>query len=113
MFSDSTINRTEVIITWEVLMDNEAIQVYGAKRWGDFFRVEMILDNHQIKYQWIDSEYDEKDRAFVSQVNDGCIVIPTILFNNGSILVEPTNIQLRSKLGLELSKSKWLKRHSL
>jgi hypothetical protein len=34
MFSDSTINGTETIITGEVLMDNKAIQVYGTKWCG-------------------------------------------------------------------------------
>ena len=87
-------------------MDNEAIKVYGAKRCGDCFQVKMILDNHHIKYQWIDIEHDENARAFVSQINDGCIVAPTIEFNDGSVLVEPTNIQLRNKFGLEPSKPK-------
>ena len=85
-------------------MDNEAIKVYGAKWFSDCFRAKMILDNHHIKYQWIDIGHDENARAIVSQVNDGCIVVPTILFNDGSVLVEPTNLQLRSKLGLETSK---------
>jgi len=87
-------------------MDNEAIKVYSSKWCGDCFWVKMILDNHHIKYQWTDIEHDENARAFFSLVNDGCIVVPTILFNDGSVFVEPTNLQLRSKLGLETSKSK-------
>ena len=106
MFSDSTINGTETIITREVPMDNEAIRVYGAKWYGDCFREKIIPGNHQINYQWIDIEHDKIAKAFVSQANDGCIVIPTILFNDGSVLVDPTSLQLRRKLGLETGKPK-------
>jgi NifU-like protein involved in Fe-S cluster formation len=62
MFSDSTINRTETIITGEVLMDNEAIQVYGSKWCGDCFRAKMILDNHHTNHVVIDIEQDENAR---------------------------------------------------
>ncbi len=103
MFSDSTINWTETIITGEILMDTEAIQVYGAKWCGVCFRVRMILDHQHINPLVIDIEHGENAKAFVSQ---GCVVVPTNLFNDGSVLVEPTNLQPRSKLGLKTSKSK-------
>ena len=48
-------------------------------------------------------------QTFVSQVIDRCIDVPALLFNDGSVLVEPTNLLLRSKLGLKTSKSKWMK----
>ena len=40
-------------------MDNEAIQVYGAKWCGDCFRAKMILDHHHINPLVIDIEHDE------------------------------------------------------
>lgn len=100
------INKTEPIITKEYLIDNDTIKVYGANWCGDCFRAKMILDNHQINYLWIAIDHDENTRAFVNRVNDGCIVVPTILFNDGSVLVEPTSLQLRRKSGLETSKPK-------
>ncbi len=84
-------------------MDNEAIQVYGAKWCGDCFRAKMILDHHHINPLMIDIEHDENAKAFVSQ---GCVVVPTILFNDGSVLVEPTSLQPRRKFGLKTSKPK-------
>lgn len=35
--------------------------------------------------------------------NDGKDVIPTIVFDDGSVLVEPTNAELAKKLGLQTS----------
>ena len=34
-------------------------------------------------------------------VNDGKQIIPTIIFEDGSILVEPTNAELAAKLGIQ------------
>ncbi len=38
--------------------------------------------------------------ASVQQANNGRQIIPTILFEDGSILVEPSNAELASKLGI-------------
>ena len=39
--------------------------------------------------------------AFIEKINEGKRIIPTILFPDGSILVEPSNAQLAQKLGLK------------
>lgn len=38
--------------------------------------------------------------AYVEKANKGKRFIPTIVFQNGSILVEPANAELSTKLGL-------------
>jgi mycoredoxin len=85
----------------ERLMDDNLIRIFGANWCGDCFRAKMIFDHHQINYQWIDIDRDKIARDFVSQVNNGEIVIPTIVFQDGTILIEPSNQILRTKLGLE------------
>lgn len=39
--------------------------------------------------------------AYVEKVNNGMRIIPTIVFPDGSILVEPSNAELAKKLGLQ------------
>ncbi|MCH7746366.1 MAG: FAD-dependent oxidoreductase, partial [Chloroflexi bacterium] len=43
---------------------------------------------------------DEEGRNRVQQLNDGKQIIPTIVFEDGSILVEPSNAELAAKLGI-------------
>jgi mycoredoxin len=82
-------------------MESEAIIVYGSRWCGDCFRAKWILDKNHINYQWIDVYKDIKAKEFVSRVNDGNIVVPTIVFQDGTILSEPSTQQLKIKLGLD------------
>ena len=60
-----------------------------------------VLDNYQIKYQWVDIDQESGTRKLLIRVNNGKIIIPTLVFLNGSILAEPTNQQQQLKLGLD------------
>ena len=60
-----------------------------------------VLDNYQIQYQWVDIDQESGTRKLLIQVNNGKIIIPTLVFLNGSILAEPTNQQQQLKLGLD------------
>lgn len=78
----------------------EVIQVYGAHWCPDCRRSKRFLGEQQIPYDWIDIEKNEEARHYVEEVNDGKRIIPTIVFPDGSILVEPSNAELAQKLGL-------------
>jgi len=74
--------------------------MYGATWCPDCRRAKQFLTAQRIPYQWIDIEGDPDAAAYVQQVNNGKQIIPTILFADGSILVEPTNAELAAKLGI-------------
>jgi thioredoxin reductase (NADPH) len=76
------------------------ITVYGSSWCSDCKRAKRFLGDQQVEYQWVDVEQDEKARLFVEEHNDGKTIIPTIVFDDGTILVEPSNAQLAQKLGL-------------
>jgi mycoredoxin len=57
-----------------------------------------MLVKNAIQYDWIDIANDEKARAYVEQVNRGNRSVPTIVFPDGSVLVEPSNVELEKKL---------------
>ncbi len=82
-------------------MAEQQIKMYGALWCGDTRRAKQFLDDHHIPYEWHDVDEDEKARAYVEQVNSGKRSVPTIVFPDGSILVEPSNARLAQKLGLE------------
>ncbi len=82
------------------------IAVFGAPWCPDCKQAKQFLGEQRISYDWIDIDLDESGRDYVRQVNDGKQIIPTIVFEDGSILVEPTNAELALKLGLNLTASR-------
>lgn len=56
-------------------------------------------DERQTPYRWVDIDRDRAGEKFVIQTNRGNRSIPTIVFPDGSILVEPSNAELSAKLG--------------
>ena len=78
-----------------------AIKVYGAPWCPDCQRAKKFLGEQKVTYDWIDIESDEEGRRIVQEKNNGKQIIPTIFFEDGSILVEPTNAELAQKLGIQ------------
>ncbi len=78
-----------------------SIIVYGATWCPDCKRAKQFLGEQRVQYQNIDIDEDPASIAFVEKINSGKRIIPTIVFPDGSILVEPTNAQLAQKLGLK------------
>ena len=77
------------------------ITLYGAPWCPDCRRSKQFLGEHRIGYQWVDVDMDPDGVRRIEELNNGKHSIPVILFADGSILVEPTNAELASKLGLQ------------
>jgi mycoredoxin len=56
------------------------------------------LDRFNISYKRIDIDRNPEAARFVTQTNRGNRSVPTIVFPDGSILVEPSRDDLVSKL---------------
>lgn len=74
--------------------------VYGTTWCPDCKRAKRFLAEHRIQYAWIDVEQDARAMKRIEEINDGKQIIPTILFEDGSVLVEPSNAELATKLGI-------------
>ncbi len=77
------------------------IKLYGTNWCSDCKRSKKFLGEQRIRYDYINIEEDQEDQAFVQKVQNGGLTIPTIVFDDGSILIEPSNAELATKLGLE------------
>lgn len=75
----------------------EQICVYGTGWCPDTARSRKCLDKLGIKYTWHDIDKDKDACAFVEKVNQGNRSVPTILFPDGSIIVEPSDAELEKK----------------
>ena len=82
------------------MAEQQMIKMYGAPWCPDCKRAKQFFAEHRVPYQWFDIDQDEEARAYVQRVNKGKSIIPTLLFPDGSILVEPSNAQLADKLGI-------------
>jgi thioredoxin reductase (NADPH) len=81
-------------------MIDPKVTVYGAYWCPDCRRAKQFLGEQFIPYRWVDIEQDKEGEGYVLQKNDGRRIIPTIVFQDDSFLVEPTNAELARKLGL-------------
>jgi mycoredoxin len=74
------------------------IKVYGTSWCPDCVRAKNVLAKLKVEYDWIDISNDPEARAVVEKVNKGLRSVPTIVFSDGSVLVEPSNADLEKKL---------------
>lgn len=77
------------------------ISVYSTNWCPDCKRAKKFLAEHRIQYVNIDIEAVAEGISFVESINNGMRIIPTIIFPDGEVLVEPSNAQLAQKLGLQ------------
>jgi mycoredoxin len=76
----------------------EKIKMYATTRCGDCRRAKRWFDAQGIPYDYINIEEDEEAAEFVVRVNHGMQSVPTILFPDGSVLVEPSTRELAAKI---------------
>ncbi|HEX9035488.1 MAG TPA: FAD-dependent oxidoreductase [Ktedonobacterales bacterium] len=81
-------------------MSITSLTVYGATWCSDCKRAKKFLGEQRIHYDWVDIERDTSGQELVERLNQGKRIIPTIVFGDGSFLVEPTNAELAAKLEL-------------
>ncbi len=82
------------------------LTVYGAYWCPDCRRSKKFLGENFIPFNWVDIEEDKEGEAFVITKNGGKRIIPTIVFEDGSSLVEPSNAELAKKLNLKTEAKK-------
>ena len=84
----------------------ETIRMYGAAWCPDCRRAKTFFGEQRVHYEYIDIEQFPDAVADVERINNGMRSIPTILFPDGSILVEPSDDELATKLNLHLEASR-------
>ena len=76
------------------------VKVYGAPWCPDCRRSKQFLGELRVPYEWIDVDQVPEELEYVKEVNRGKQIIPTIVFEDGSFLAEPSNAELALKLGI-------------
>ena len=82
----------------------DTIIMYTTSWCSDCHRAKYLLNEYGIEFINIDVEENPEGLAFVKEVNHGNRVVPTIVFPDDSILVEPSNAVLAEKVGIVLER---------
>ncbi len=78
------------------------VKVYGAPWCPDCRRSKQFLGEQRVAYDWIDIDAEPEGLRYVEELQGGGRTIPTIVFADGSHLLEPSNDELAERLGLSL-----------
>ena len=77
----------------------EMITMYGTGWCPDCRRSKRWLEENKVAFVYVDIDADADGAEFVKSVNNGNRSVPTIVFPDGTKLVEPSNIELAEKVG--------------
>lgn len=79
-------------------MSKDQIVMYGADWCGDCRRSKRLLEELNVEYTLIDVDADLSAADKVIEINGGAKSIPVIVFQDGTHLTEPSDIDLKAKL---------------
>ena len=72
--------------------------MYTATRCGDCQMAKAVLDGAGIDYEQVDVDRDPAAADIVVAINGGYRTVPTIIFPDGRVLVEPSRGELLAAL---------------
>ena len=72
--------------------------VYSTAWCGYCHRLVRQLDREGISYEYVDIEENEDAAQYVMSVNGGNRTVPTVLFDDGTALTNPSVAQVMDKL---------------
>lgn len=75
-----------------------SIKMYGTTWCGDCVRAKTFFDRNKIKYEYTDVDEEPQYQEYIKKLNNGNQRVPTIIFGDGSFLVEPTDEELNNKI---------------
>lgn len=74
------------------------LTVYSTPDCGFCQRLKSQLDRAAIPYSEVNVEADPVGAQYVMSVNGGNCTVPTVLFDNGMALTNPTIVQIKQRL---------------
>lgn len=85
-------------VTMDLIPADQPI-VFTTRWCGYCVRLKSQLKSAGIGYREIDIEDHADDATIVAQVNNGDLTVPTVLFPDGSVLTNPSVVQVGNRLG--------------
>lgn len=77
---------------------NHKIIFYGAQWCSDCRRSKELLDSMRIEYEYIDLDKNPGAAKKIIEINEGYQSMPTIVFPDSHVLIEPSNEELKNEI---------------
>ena len=77
--------------------ESKSVEFYAAAWCGDCVRARALLEHYGVDFTYHDVDASDEDKAKANELS-GRPNIPVLLFPDGSVLAEPGNPLLNSKL---------------
>ncbi len=74
------------------------VTMYGAEWCGDCRRSKKFMEGNGVEFNYINVEEDLSAAQKVKEINNGMQSIPVIVFEDGTHLTEPSDMDLKAKL---------------
>jgi mycoredoxin len=81
-------------------MDMAKLTMYSTQWCGYCQRLKAQLKRENIEFDEVDIEQDENAANLVEKVNGGNRTVPTVVYEDGTAVTNPSLIQVKEKLGL-------------
>lgn len=78
-------------------LEPQQIVMYSVDWCPDCKRAKAFFEHNQIQHLTVNVDHDTRGADFVKEVNHGSRSVPTIIFPDGTIMIEPSNLQLEEK----------------
>jgi mycoredoxin len=78
-------------------MNPSQIVMYVTEWCPDCRRAKFFMKRKKITFLEIDVKTDKKAESFIKELNNGNRSVPTIIFPDGSMMVEPSTEELEEK----------------
>ncbi|MER0448139.1 mycoredoxin [Streptomyces sp. NPDC006711] len=76
------------------------VTMYSTTWCGYCTRLKKQMDREGIAYTEVNIEHDPESATFVEKANGGNQTVPTVLFDDGSTLTNPSLAQVKQKIGV-------------
>ncbi|NNN20449.1 MAG: FAD-dependent oxidoreductase [Acidimicrobiales bacterium] len=83
----------------------DTIVLYGAPWCPDCKQSKKFLSEHRVDFEFVDVDDNPEALDKVREIQNGGQSIPTIVFPSGEVLIEPSNEEIATTLGLQLAAS--------
>jgi len=84
----------------------EGIRVIGNRWSPQSHQAKDFLARNQIPYQWMDIELSPEAQQLAEYADCDKLHLPLVLFDDGSSLMQPSNVQIAEKIGLKTQAEK-------
>ncbi len=79
------------------MANNEKIVMYSTSWCGDCIRAKRFYNDYGIDFEEINIEQNPQHVETVMKINNGARSVPTIVYPDGSVMVEPSQRELKAK----------------